>query len=95
MVKQQDGKLVMRRMTKGQVESFGADRYYRQTWQRMLVYCLGGFAGMLVGLFLSNFVTGVFMLVIIGIFTWWVFKGMVEGKRFWKVIKDKEEPVNL
>ena len=95
MTKQVNGKLVLRRMSKGQVESYGADKYYQRTWKRMLVYCLGGFAGMLVGLFLSNFVTGTFLLTVLGIFIWWIFKGVVEGKKFWNDIKDKEEPVEL
>ena len=82
-------------MTKSDIQNYGMQQYINKTWKVMLAVGATLVAGVFISGAYSDFAAGVFMIALVATFLYWTFKGMSEGRKFWKSVKDKEEPIQL
>lgn len=95
MKKEQPKKLVQVEMNQKELEAWGSNRYYRNTWKAVGGVGIALFLAVVGFSFISDFVSGVFVVALLGLVIWWMFKGWATGRKFWQSVKDKPEPLQL
>jgi hypothetical protein len=88
---------VLRQMTEGDVKALGANRWMKEHSKGIMISCVLCFAWLVfISLYFEGYISNVIMVVPIVVwFGYFMGKTSKAGSRLWRVIKDKEQPVDL
>lgn len=91
-------KILLIKRTKGQIESIGINRWMVKTLTKTSLIAL---PLLLAGFFLNIYLPEsspadlILFLAFIGIYIIWTVLGFRAGEKFWKELKDRNEPIDL